>query len=312
VTRILVTGASGLIGAGTLPPLLASGREVHAVCSRVPPAASPSEVHWHACDLLDAHGAAALLRRVEPDELLHLAWYAEPGLFWSSPENLRWVEASLRLLRAFAEAGGRRAVLAGSCAEYAWQERTLCAERTTPCRPATLYGAAKHGLHVIAESYAAQVGFSLAWGRIFLVYGPGEHEARLGGSVARALLRGEPALCSHGEQRRDFIYSGDLADAFVALLRSPVEGAVNVASGRATTVRELVEALAKACGRPDLPRFGARPAVTGEPAELLADVTRLRDEVGWTPAATLEQRAHDAIEVWRALLKSADPRRTPA
>ena len=58
-----------------------------------------------------------------PTHLLHLAWYAEPGLFWRSPENLRWVEASLRLLRAFAEHGGQRAVMAGSCAEYAWQPR---------------------------------------------------------------------------------------------------------------------------------------------------------------------------------------------
>ena len=312
MTRILVTGATGLIGAPTLAPLIASGREVHAVTSRRPRTGAAAPVHWHVCDLLDARATEALASQVAATELLHLAWYAEPGRVWSSPENLRWVEASLRLLQAFTEAGGRRAVLAGSCAEYAWQESTLCVESSTPCRPATLYGAAKHGLHVIAESYAAELGLSLAWGRIFFVFGPGEHEARLGGSVARSLLRGEPAICSHGEQRRDFIYSGDLADAFVALLRSPVEGAVNVASGRATTVRELVEALAKACGRPDLPRFGARPAVTGEPAELLADITRLRDEVGWTPAATLEQRAHDAIEGWRALLKSADVRRAPA
>ena len=196
MTRILVTGATGLIGAPTLAPLIASGREVHAVTSRRPRTGAAAPVHWHVCDLLDARATEALASQVAATELLHLAWYAEPGRVWSSPENLRWVEASLRLLQAFTEAGGRRAVLAGSCAEYAWQESTLCVESSTPCRPATLYGAAKHGLHVIAESYAAELGLSLAWGRIFFVFGPGEHEARLGGSVARSLLRGEPAICS--------------------------------------------------------------------------------------------------------------------
>jgi nucleoside-diphosphate-sugar epimerase len=221
---------------------------------------------------------------------------------------LRWVEASLRLLRTFAGCGGRRAVLAGSCAEYEWQAQTTCSERQTPCRPATMYGASKHALHLVAERYAEQTGLSLAWGRVFFVFGPHEHPARLGGSVARALALGEHARCSHGEQLRYFLYSEDLAEAFVALLSSPVEGPVNLASGRATRIRDLVRALADAADRPDLVRLGALRASPDEPTELLADVGRLRDEVGWTPSVTLEQRAADTITWWRDQL-GADGRR---
>jgi nucleoside-diphosphate-sugar epimerase len=304
VSRVLVTGATGFIGRGTLEPLLAGGFEVHAAGRRGPDSEAAAGVHWEHADLLSERGVEEVLERVAPTHLLHLAWYAEPGAFWRSPENLRWLEASLRLLRAFAGRGGQRAVIAGSCAEYAWEERTRCREDVTPCRPATLYGASKHALHVVAERYAEEVGMSLAWGRVFLVFGPHEHPARLGGSVARALVLGEPAACSHGEQVRDFLYSEDLAEAFVALLRSPVQGAVNLASGEPARVRDLVEALAGAAGRPDLIRLGARPAPAGEPAELVADVSRLREEVGWIPAASLEQRAAATIAWWRRELRA--------
>jgi nucleoside-diphosphate-sugar epimerase len=241
----------------------------------------------------------SLLGAVQPTHLLHLAWYAEPGKFWTSPENLRWVEASLRLIRAFAAAGGRRAVLAGTCAEYAWEAETHCVENVTPTDPATLYGSAKHALHALLEAYARQVGIELAWGRIFFVFGPHEHPARLGGSVARALVAGEEARCSHGEQVRDFLYTPDLADAFVALLVSDVCGSVNMASGAPLPIRELIMALADAAGRPELVRLGAIPANPSEPRSLTAEVSRLRDEVGWSPPTTFGDAVAQTIAWWR-------------
>jgi nucleoside-diphosphate-sugar epimerase len=299
VTRVLVTGATGFIGRGTLAPLLETGAEVHAVTSRPTPAGTPADVRWHRCDLLAPGREAALLVEVAPTHLLHLAWYAEPGRFWSSEENLRWVEASLRLLRAFAAGGGRRAVLAGTCAEYAWEHDTHCVEGETRLEPATLYGSAKHALHTVLTTHAGQAGYSLAWGRVFFVYGPHEHEARLAASVSRALVRGEPASTSSGEQVRDFLFAPDLANAFVALLSSEVEGPVNMAAGVPVRLRDLIEALGEAAGRSDLLRLGERPASPGEPARLTADTRRLRDEVGWTPSVSLAEGARRTIEWWR-------------
>jgi nucleoside-diphosphate-sugar epimerase len=302
MSRVLVTGATGFIGRGAPAALAAHGLEVHAVHSRHAPPPEAVGAVWHRADLLDGPAIDDLVADVAPTHLLHLAWYAEPGAFWRSAENLRWVEASLHLLRAFAAHGGQRAVLAGSCAEYAWTDRTICSEDSTPCRPATLYGASKHALRIIAEPFAQETGLSLAWGRVFFVFGPHERAERLGGSVARSLVLGERARCSHGRQVRDFLYSEDLADAFVALLRSPVEGPVNLASGTPVPVRELVQSLAEAAGRGDLIELGALPSAAGEPSELVADVTRLRSEVGWVPASSLHERAADTIAWWRAEL----------
>jgi nucleoside-diphosphate-sugar epimerase len=344
VTRVLVTGAAGFIARNSLAPLLQAGYEVHAVSSR-PPSSSTSgaggaahdlalpvygndmrraelaEVRWHHADLLLDDTASELMTEVRPTHLLHMAWGTEPGAFWTAPENLDWVRSSLRLVRAFAACGGSRAVIAGSCTEYEWGRDTHCVEeagphagtvapatpatRATPTAPHTLYGAAKHAVHLVAERYAEQAGIELAWGRIFYVYGPHEHPARLASSVARALVRGEPVKCTDGAQVRDYIYVSELGDAFAALLDSPVAGPVNVASGWPVRVADLVMALATAAGRPELMLLGALPRRAREPERLTADVGRLRDEVGWSASIGLPEGAARTVEWWRRELELA-------
>jgi nucleoside-diphosphate-sugar epimerase len=302
VSRVLLTGATGFVGAHAVAPLLDAGHEVHAVARCT---GSAEGVHWHAGDLLDARATTTLVSRVRPHMLLHLAWYAEHGRFWTAPENLDWVAATLRLLRAFRETGGARAVLAGSCAEYRWGAPTL-SETATPLEPATLYGTAKHGTRIVAESYALGSGLELAWGRMFFLYGPGEHPDRLLPSVARALLDGREAAATDGGQVRDFLHVADAARAFVSLLDSPVTGAVNVASGEPVEVRELIKLAARAAGRPDLVRLGAVPRRPGDPDALLAETRRLREEVGFAPSVELAVGVGETVQWWRGHRSRAD------
>ena len=257
--RVLVTGPGGFLGRQVLPLLGSSGFEIHTVGRQRVEARG---VTPHSADLLVGDVVAELVERVRPTHLLHLAWYVEHKKFWNALDNVRWAEASLGLLRAFVACGGKRVVTAGSCAEYEWGHG-LCLESETPCRPATLYGASKHGLQVIQSAFCRQAGISSAWGRIFHLYGPHEHPGRFVPSVIRALVEGEPALCSHGRQVRDFLHVRDVAAAFVALLESEVEGPVNVGSGVAVTQRQVVETIAGVTGTPDLIRLGALPRRLG-------------------------------------------------
>jgi nucleoside-diphosphate-sugar epimerase len=300
MSRVMLTGATGLIGRYTLDALLAQGHEVHAV-ARAPGAKGGGAI-WHEADLLEG---SAVVEEIAPEILVHLAWYAEHGKFWTSPENVRWVEASLALLRAFAAAGGRRAVIAGTCAEYEWSREVY--NEDAPLHPATLYGAAKHGLHVVSGAFAEQAGISLAWGRVFFLYGPFEAPGRFVPSIVLPLLRGEPAPMTEGSQRRDLMHTADVAAAFAALADSGVTGAVNIASGSDVTLREVAELIAQELDRGQLLQVGATPMRPGDPPALIADVGRLRDEVGWSPALGLRDGLADAIAWWRGRV-FADPR----
>jgi nucleoside-diphosphate-sugar epimerase len=297
---VLVTGASGFVGRAVLPRLAAEGYEVHAVARRPWPA-EPAGVRTHAADLMDGAQVEALLDAVRPARLLHLAWYTAPGGFWSSERNLDWVEASLRLLRAFAAAGGERAVVAGTCAEYDLTQGR-CSEEATPRRPASLYGACKDALHEIAAAHAATAGHSLAWARLFHPYGPAERPERLVPSVVQRLLARRPVELSHGRQRRDFVFVEDVAAALVRLVGSRLEGAVNVGSGEATSVRAVVEAIAERVGGSADVRFGARGEAEHEPPLVVADVTRLRGELGWVPGVALDEGIDRTVSWWRARL----------
>ena len=143
-------------------------------------------------------------------------------------------------------------------------------------------------------------GFELAWGRVFFLYGPGEPSQRLLPLVTRALLSGEQATVTAGTQVRDFMHVDDVARAFVAVLDSQLQGAVNIAAGTGIPLRELVELVGAAAGRPELIEFGAISQRIGEPASLVADVRRLRDTVGFRPRREIADGVRETVEWWRS------------
>lgn len=303
VKRVLVTGATGFIGRQSLRVLLDAGFEVHALSrSKGEADIESGGVRWHRADLFENPVAETVLAEVRPTHLLHFSWYAEPGRYWTAAENFDCVRASLALLQAFAGQGGKRVVMAGTCAEYDWNYG-WCSEGVTPLVPKTVYGTCKNALQDMLAVYARQFGLSSAWGRIFFLYGPHEHPSRLVSSVIRSILRGESALCSSGEQVRDFLHVSDVASAFVSLLNSEVQGAVNIASGEAMLLKDVVGKIAQKLQRPDLLKLGARATAPQDPPLLLADVRRLKEELGWRPAFDIDRGLDQTIAWWGQELK---------
>lgn len=286
MTRVLLTGASGFLGAHCLRRLLQEDCEVHAV-NKAGQGETHGRVVWHAADLRDPAQAAALVGIVKPTHLLHAAWVATPRVYGRSPENFDWLQASTAMALAFGTHGGKRFIGVGTSAEYDPTEAS-CVEDQAVIGPATIYGKCKAACWLAVQAAAQHHGFAAAWGRVFLPYGPGDSPERLIPTVLNSLLADKPVQTTHGRQQRDFIYAPDAADLLVRLLLSSATGAFNVGTGEATAIRTVVEYLAERYRKENLLQFGAIAPPAGEPPVLVADMTKVREQLGWTAPTTIK------------------------
>ena len=298
--KTLVTGASGFIGRHALEPLLQAGHEVHAVSFKKK-SGNETNIKWHQADLKNSTQTQDLIGKIQPTHLLHFAWCADPGKFWTNPENTQWVEASFNLIKNFHAQGGKRVVISGSCAEYDWN-KSIYSEKASPEKPATLYGRCKQELQIKAESFCHEVDLSLCWGRIFFVYGPYEHPARLVSSVVRSLLKNEPAKCAHGKQKRDLLFVEDVASGFVSILEDEITGIVNIGSGKGVALKDVIKTIGDKIGRSNLIRMGTLPSPANDPLIMVADTKRLIEEVGWAPRFDINTGLDRTIQWWKSAL----------
>ena len=293
--KVLVTGAHGFIGPACVGALKARGLDVLAPPSRD-------------LNLLDEARVQSYMARTRPTHLLHAAWRPVRGDVMRSTENFAWLKASLCLFEAFHAAGGTRVASVGSCAEYDWSYG-LCRTGITPLKPTVPYGAAKHALHVAMESYARQVGLSFVWPRVFFVYGPGEHETRLGVYVLKSLLQGRPAELTHGRQIRDYLHVRDVGEGIVAALLSKHQSEIDIARGEPMALRDLALEIGRQTGRAELLRLGARPAPAQEAPVVLSDTAHARAHLDWAPRIRLDQGVAEMVDWGGRFLRSDLPRR---
>ncbi len=303
--KILVTGANGFLGRHVLLPLRERGFEVHAVGRERPSADLAPLAVWHQADILEPESIRKLLGELHPEGLMHLAWDTTPGAYWTNPANLDWAAASLFLFSEFQRNGGRRVVVAGTCAEYDWAIQPLT-EQQTMVRPATLYGNAKNAVREVLEFWAPQAGISWAWGRLFNVFGPHEKPQRLIPKIISRLVQGQTVPFDPGTSLRDFMDIRDAADAFAALFASPLAGAINIADGRPVSIRSVLDQVGDCLGARHLLKFGALALDRSQPEELTANTRRLNEELGWLPSHSLTERLMETSQWWQARLSTPE------
>jgi nucleoside-diphosphate-sugar epimerase len=290
--RVLVTGASGFIGSRALRQLTREGYEVHCVGRRIPDRVD-ADVNWHSADLLQYAELRRVVANVSPSHLLHLAWVATPGTYVTSSLNYNWLSASIQLFRQFQIHGGHRAVISGSCAEYDWRYGT-CIEEKTPLVSNTPYSACKNALRL---AVASMHPVGVAWARVFFAYGAGEPSAKLVSSTVRGFQTGRIPKVINGNARRDFVHVEDIALGLTKLLTSDYCGAVNVCTGTATSISEVVAQVAS-CFDESAP-LPANDQDDPEYPCVLGDVTTLKDAVNWQPSIDLANGIKDTVSQLR-------------
>jgi nucleoside-diphosphate-sugar epimerase len=299
--RVLVTGAGGFIGSHVVRCLLAEGDEVAVI---VRPGNTLRRLNGLAeqltrirGDLGDPNDWRKRAADWQPEACIHAAWYAEPGLYLDSTENLGALRYSLDLIEELGRAGCRHLVGVGTCFEYEMGDAPL--REDSPTRPATLYAASKLAFSLVAAQRLAQLGVGMAWSRLFYIYGPYEDERRLVPSAIKALLAGREFPSTSGEQVRDYLHVEDVASALCALSRLRLEGVFNVCSETPVTIAGLMQNLGELLGRPELIRLGAFPYRQWEPMYVCGDNQRLRNEAQWSPRYTLRDGLASTVDWWK-------------
>ncbi|MFH0882216.1 MAG: NAD(P)-dependent oxidoreductase [bacterium] len=305
--NVLVTGGCGFIGSAVVRAFAGRGNDV--TVADIPGANRDrigqvaDRVRMVDLDVTDHTAASALVKAAKPDTVVHLAWYAVPGKYPSSTENVPFIGATLNLMQASAEAGVKKFVGIGTCFEYDFETNIM--REDSPTKPSSLYAACKLATFTAATKLAEMIELPMAWVRFFYQYGPWEDERRLVASVIRKLLMGEKAQASTGEQVRDFLHVGDDASGVLAVLDSDLTGAVNVGSGVPVTVRQIVETIGRLTGRGELIELGAYQPRVDDPPMVVADNGRLREATGWLPQYDLESGLAETVEWWGRRLKES-------
>lgn len=297
MSRYLVTGAAGFIGAAIARRLVDRGDAVTVVDNlssgdraNVPPGARFVEG-----DVADARLWASL-DGAGVDAILHLA--AQPSAEISHADPLADFDSNARgtfLMLRWAERHGiARVLFASSMAVYGGVEGPVSED--APLVPASFYGGSKLAAETAIALFGRRGGSTTVL-RLFNVYGPGQNLANLRQGMASIYLayalRAEPIVVKGALDRyRDLVYIDDVVEAWLAALARPqaVGGIYNVGTGQATTVQATVDAVIRAVGGdPRSYPIDQRAGTPGDVHGSVADVSRIARELEWRARVPLDE-----------------------
>ncbi len=284
--RYVVTGAAGFIGSQLANALVAAGHEVVAVdCLTDYYDPAEKEENARGLDLRRHDLAETALELDGIDGVFHLA--GQPGVRSFGDVFPLYVRRNLIATQRVVEASvraGVRLVLASSSSIYGEAESYPTREDTPP-RPVSPYGITKLGSEQLAYAYGADAVVL----RYFTVYGPRQRPDMFLRRVCEALLDGGTfEIYGTGEQSRSFTYVGDAVAATIAAMeQAPVRSVYNVGGGEEASMLEAIALLEQIAGR----ELDVRhvDAAQGDVSRTKADVTRIRDALGWTPQTPLRE-----------------------
>jgi len=293
--RVIVTGATGFIGANLARRLLTDGHEIHLL---VRDGHQPwriegikTQVQLHTVDMTDAEAMVRVVAGVRPDWVFHLS--AHGAYSWQSDLQgmVRTnIIGTINLVEACLKTGFDAFVNAGSSSEYGYKDHPPA--ETECLDPNSYYAVTKASATMYCRYTAKLRGVSLVTLRFYSVYGPYEEPGRL---IPMLVLNGRagclPPLVNP-DIARDFVYVGDAVDACLLAATRPDQepGSVyNVGTGVQTSIREVASVARRVMGINAKPEWGSMPARAWDTSVWVADNRTIRSRLGWEPRYTFEE-----------------------
>jgi UDP-glucose 4-epimerase len=305
VTRALVTGAAGFVGANLARRLVADGHDVHLLVHRGSPVWRVEDLTPHATrhdvDLEDADGVLQAVQAARADWIFHLA--ARGAYSWQRDvgEILRTnVVGTANLLEAATRVGFAALINAGTSSEYGFKDHAPSEDENV--EPNSAYAVGKASATMLCGLYGRNGGGRVVTLRLYSVFGPWEEPGRLlPNLIVRGLSREFPPLVSP-DAAHDFVYVDDVVDVFllVAAADRVEPGAIfNVGSGTQTTLAEVVSLTREVLGVDDEPQWGTMEPRVWDTGVWVADGRRIERELGWAPQRTFEQGFRKHVDWFR-------------
>ncbi len=289
--RFLITGGCGFLGYHLLKHLTTYGADVCVIdvpnvnTKRIDGFAN--QVTLFGVDITDADAVTRIVQEVDPTHVFHLAGYGVNAAHADVATALRVnVLGGANLVCALAGTRCTRLVNIGSSAEYG----VKAYKHISTIKPTTIYGSSKAAATIVMHQLAQQYELPIVTLRPFNIYGEWEEPHKLFCEIMLDILLQRELNFTPCEQRRDYVYAGDVAEAMVmAALADTGDCVLDVASGNAQPLRYYVDTLLEVAHETRAPRYGAYPYRDSEVFQHQGDPDAIRQAIGWQASTPLHE-----------------------
>ena len=298
--KIVVTGATSMLGVATIEDCLANDISVVAVVHRnsknfyrLPKSSGLKIVEANLDELSTCAPDCS-----DADVFYHFAWAATTHAGRLNVDvqetNIRYTLDAVRLAE---KCGCKKFIFAGSQAEYGLSNRPL--SRETPIRPCTAYGVSKYAAEKLSEMLCASLGITFVGSRIVSTYGINDGANTLISYVIDCYRKNVQPVLTPCEQIWDYLYADDAARAFRLLGQCSTNGIYNIGGGYSVTLKSYVETIHRLM-QPNVPLiFGGKPYSENQVMFLEADISDLKRDTGFEPQISFEEGISRIINSFR-------------